>query len=622
MTSIVSLPMRRFLRSSPLDQLAPRSYRNSSSPSSMATPDRVSLSSGSSLIGQPLGIVDSPSGSPRRSFSAERPPVASRHGHASPARARAVQQSQSDSEGGANGNGTGVPLRVAYQGVPGAYSEMAAMRVYPGCSPVPCDQFDDAFNAVEQWLVGRAVLPIENSLGGSIHRNYDLLLRHRLHIVGEVHLPVHHCLLALPGSTPGQLTRVLSHPQALAQCEATLTRLGVVQEAVYDTAGAAQMVANQKMEGVGAVASTRAAEIYGLEILAEGIQDEADNFTRFLALARDPVLPSTDRPFKTSIVFTLEKGAGVLFKALSVFALRDINLTKIESRPHRDKPLYVDWLDRSSLAAPAMPLTDIPAAASQDSAMAYQSFDYLFYIDFQASLAEPRVQNAMRHLQEMAPFLRVLGSYPMDVGPMCDVCTPPSAPPAPSLHHCTHTPPAPIRVPPTPSGDGAVSASAGQLPHGRHPHGDPLLRALRALTTLQPLSNPCCPHASPGCRALMEGGRQASPWRPCGGADKQQMVWREWGTCAGRSEATAALAAAGGGEAAAVGLASLVPAARPGAALAAHLAATARVVVVVLMVAPRGGEGKREGEREGERGEEGVFMRMLVYEVVGAWTAG
>ncbi|CAI7907644.1 unnamed protein product [Closterium sp. NIES-53] len=179
----------------------------------MATPDRVSLSSGSSLIGQPLGIVDSPSGSPRRSFSAERPPVASRHGHASPARARAVQQSQSDSEGGANGNGTGVPLRVAYQGVPGAYSEMAAMRVYPGCSPVPCDQFDDAFNAVEQWLVGRAVLPIENSLGGSIHRNYDLLLRHRLHIVGEVHLPVHHCLLALPGSTPGQLTRVLSHPQ-------------------------------------------------------------------------------------------------------------------------------------------------------------------------------------------------------------------------------------------------------------------------------------------------------------------------------------------------------------------------------------------------------------------------
>ncbi|CAI5968923.1 unnamed protein product [Closterium sp. NIES-64] len=424
--------MRRFLRSSPLDQLAPRSYKNSSSPSSMATPDRVSLSSGSSLIGQSLGTVDSPSGSPRRSFSAERPPVASRHGQASPARARAVLQSQSDSEGGANGNGTGVPLRVAYQGVPGAYSEMAAMRVYPGCSPVPCDQFDDAFKAVEQWLVGRAVLPIENSLGGSIHRNYDLLLRHRLHIVGEVHLPVHHCLLALPGTHTTQLTRVLSHPQALAQCEATLNGLGVVQEAVYDTAGAAQMVANQKMEGVGAVASTRAAEIYGLEILAEGIQDEADNFTRFLALARDPVLPSTDRPFKTSIVFTLEKGAGVLFKALSVFALRDINLTKIESRPHRDKPLYVDWLDRSSLAAPAMPLSDTPAAASQDSStMAYQSFDYLFYIDFQASLAEPRVQNAMRHLQVCPasscasrypswPPLPLLISafYPMDVNPM------------------------------------------------------------------------------------------------------------------------------------------------------------------------------------------------------------
>ncbi|CAI5523216.1 unnamed protein product [Closterium sp. Naga37s-1] len=410
--------------------------------------------------------VDSPSGSPRRSFSAERPPVASRHGQASPARARAVLQSQSDSEGGANGNGTGVPLRVAYQGVPGAYSEMAAMRVYPGCSPVPCDQFDDAFKAVEQWLVGRAVLPIENSLGGSIHRNYDLLLRHRLHIVGEVHLPVHHCLLALPGTHTTQLTRVLSHPQALAQCEATLNGLGVVQEAVYDTAGAAQMVANQKMEGVGAVASTRAAEIYGLEILAEGIQDEADNFTRFLALARDPVLPSTDRPFKTSIVFTLEKGAGVLFKALSVFALRDINLTKIESRPHRDKPLYVDWLDRSSLAAPAMPLSETPAAASQDSAMAYQSFDYLYPMDVNPMDVNPMDYSPPPHPpaseearaasgqtwllitltaltlrpahvcvpppphQEMAPFLRVLGSYPMDVNPMEPPSSSTPSPPA------------------------------------------------------------------------------------------------------------------------------------------------------------------------------------------------
>ncbi|CAI5474859.1 unnamed protein product [Closterium sp. Yama58-4] len=465
------------------------------------------------------------------------------------------------------------------------------MRAYPGCSPVPCDQFDDAFTAVEQWLVGRAVLPIENSLGGSIHRNYDLLLRHRLHIVGEVHLPVHHCLLALPGTQPTQLTRVLSHPQALAQCEATLNRLGVVQEAVYDTAGAAQMVANQKMGAVGAVASTRAAEIYGLEILAEGIQDEADNFTRFLALARDPVLPSTHRPFKVpllppprpcflplvprfpchhtclspylplailasrytclspylplaipasrhtclspylplaipasrhtclspylpactiaapsplttqsqhflhlpyapppppivhqkSIVFALEKGAGVLFLRVTMRtcithrevaphhlpSLHALHLPSTpppsppprppdehsvhvgegrrralqgalslrpprhqpyqESRPHRDKPLYVDWLDRSSLAAPAMPLADTPASASQD-AMAYQSFDYLFYIDFQASLAEPRVQNAMRHLQEMAPFLRVLGSYPMDVNPMEAPSSAPSAP--------------------------------------------------------------------------------------------------------------------------------------------------------------------------------------------------
>ncbi|KAH7294996.1 hypothetical protein KP509_27G028000 [Ceratopteris richardii] len=248
--------------------------------------------------------------------------------------------------------------------------------------------------AVELWLVDRAVLPIENSLGGSIHRNYDLLLRHRLHIVGEVQLPVNHCLLALPGVKKEEVKRVLSHQQALAQCEGSLTKLGVVREAVDDTAAAAQFIAQNNLRQTGAVASAKAAKIYGLQVLAEGIQDDVDNVTRFLMLAREPIIPRADRPFKTSIVFTLEEGPGVLFKALAVFSLRNINLTKIESRPQRKKPLRV--VDGSNFGVA-------------------KYFDYLFYIDFEASMADPRAQNALGHLQEFATFLRVLGSYPMDV---------------------------------------------------------------------------------------------------------------------------------------------------------------------------------------------------------------
>lgn len=288
----------------------------------------------------------------------------------------------------------GSTVRVAYQGVPGAYSEAAAGKAFPNCEAVPCEQFEGAFQAVELWIVDRAVLPIENSLGGSIHRNYDLLLRHRLHIVGEVQLPVNHCLLAMPGVKKEDLKRVVSHQQALAQCEGTLTKLGVVREAVDDTAGAAKFIAENGLRGTGAVASARAAKIYGLEVLAEGIQDDVDNVTRFLMLAREPIIPRTDRPFKTSIVFTLDEGPGVLFKALAVFALRNINLTKIESRPQRKKPLRVVDNSNNGVA---------------------KYFDYLFYIDFEASMADPRAQNALGQLQEFATFLRVLGSYPMDV---------------------------------------------------------------------------------------------------------------------------------------------------------------------------------------------------------------
>ncbi|KAG8057782.1 hypothetical protein GUJ93_ZPchr0002g25207 [Zizania palustris] len=293
----------------------------------------------------------------------------------------------------------GNQLRVAYQGVPGAYSEAAAAKAYPSCDAIPCDQFEVAFQAVELWIADRAVLPVENSLGGSIHRNYDLLLRHRLHIVGEVQLPVHHCLLALPGVRKELLTRVISHPQALAQCELTLNAMGlnVAREAFDDTAGAAEHVAAAGLRDTAAIASSRAADLYGLQILADGIQDDSGNVTRFVMLAREPIIPRTDRPFKTSIVFAHDReGTSVLFKVLSAFAFRDISLTKIESRPHRHRPIRL--VDDANVGTA-------------------KHFEYMFYIDFQASMAEVRAQNALAEIQEFTSFLRVLGSYPMDMTP-------------------------------------------------------------------------------------------------------------------------------------------------------------------------------------------------------------
>lgn len=287
----------------------------------------------------------------------------------------------------------GSKVRVAYQGVPGSYNEDAALKAYPNCETVPCDEFEDAFKAVELWLVDKAVLPIENSVGGSIHRNYDLLLRHRLHIVGEVQIDVNHCLLGLPGVRKKDLKRVLSHPQALDQCQKALSKLGLVRISVEDTAGAAQIVASERARDIGAVASARAAAIYGLNVLEERIQDDADNVTRFMILAREPIIPGTDRPYKTSIVFSLEEGPGVLFKALAVFSLRNINLTKIESRPQSKRPLRI--VDDSNKGSA-------------------KYFDYLFYIDFEASMADPRAQSALGHLQEFARFLRVLGCYPVN----------------------------------------------------------------------------------------------------------------------------------------------------------------------------------------------------------------
>ena len=266
-------------------------------------------------------------------------------------------------------------MRIAYQGELGAFSEAAARRVNAEADLVACRSFEEVFTAVSAGPAGYGVLPIENSIGGSIHRNYDLLVEHELPIVGEVELPVVHHLLALPGVALNQLRRVYSHPQGLAQCERFLRTLsGVEIIATYDTAGSAKLVADERLTDAAAIASARAGEVFGLVPLASGIQDYDDNITRFIVIGRRPF--DKTPADKTTIAFTVPNVPGALFKALSVFALRDVDLSKLESRPIPGRP----W-------------------------------EYLFYADLGVARDELRCTRALSHLAEFAPMLRVLGSY-------------------------------------------------------------------------------------------------------------------------------------------------------------------------------------------------------------------
>ena len=266
-------------------------------------------------------------------------------------------------------------MKIAFQGEPGAYSEQAVFNAFGDVETQPCESFDVVFDSVVSDESDAGLIPIENSLAGSIHQNYDLLLRHDLHIVGEYLLRVRHCLIAMPGVAKTDIRKVISHPQALGQCAAYLRGLGVKTESVYDTAGSVKMLKESGARDTAAIASRRAAEIYEMQILEEGIEDNDENYTRFLAISKTGTQP--DGEAKTSIVFTLKNQPGALFKALSVFALRDIDLTKIESRPLQGKP----W-------------------------------EYLFYIDFIGAAHEETARKALDHLSEYALMLRVLGSYP------------------------------------------------------------------------------------------------------------------------------------------------------------------------------------------------------------------
>ena len=263
-------------------------------------------------------------------------------------------------------------MRLAYQGEPGAYSEAAALVFSPHAETLPCKTFDEVFDAVVQNRATHGVVPMENSIGGTIHRNYDLLVDHDLTITGEVELDVVHCLQALPGTKIEEVKVVYSHPQALAQCEHYLKDLGVAVEAVYDTAGGAKLVAEQRLKGAAALASRRAADVFGLEVLQEAVQDFEFNITRFFVIGGAAPADAN----KTTIVFALPSTPGSLFKALSVFALRDINLSKLESRPIRGRP----W-------------------------------EYLFYVDIDARRDELPLARALTQLGEFAKWSRVLGTY-------------------------------------------------------------------------------------------------------------------------------------------------------------------------------------------------------------------
>jgi len=268
---------------------------------------------------------------------------------------------------------------VAFQGEAGAYSELAAFEYFgPDIGTLPIPSFDGVFDAIIHAESSHGMLPFENSLTGSIHRNFDLILRHDVHIVGEFHMKVSHCLVGLSGVKVEDLLVVHSHPQALQQCERSLAKLGVHTIAETDTAGSARYVKAKANSATAAIASKRAAEVNGLEILIENLEDNPENYTRFLALAKKPlqVEDPEEGDYKTSVVFSLKNQPGVLFKALRGCALRDIDLTKIESRPIPGKP----W-------------------------------EYMFYVDLAEHQQSANCSRALEHLGELVTYLKVLGSF-------------------------------------------------------------------------------------------------------------------------------------------------------------------------------------------------------------------
>jgi prephenate dehydratase len=275
--------------------------------------------------------------------------------------------------------------RTAFQGELGAFSQVAGLQLMrEEFLPVPMQSFEEVFISVVNGKCHCAVIPIENTLHGSVHENYDHLLKYDLPIRGETFVRIVHNLIAPPGVKFSQIKRLYSHPVALNQCRHFFENNPQIEKTTfYDTAGSVKMVMEEGLTDAGAIASANAAEIYGGKILKKSIEDDRENFTRFFLLERPKrgskhIKKDAAKKFKTTVVFTTRNLPGALFRSLSAFALRDVNLTKIESRPLRGKP----W-------------------------------EYLFYLDFIGHVDDTICRNALNHLAELADMLRVLGCYPM-----------------------------------------------------------------------------------------------------------------------------------------------------------------------------------------------------------------
>ncbi len=266
--------------------------------------------------------------------------------------------------------------RVAYQGIPGANSEIAVRQHFgDDVDPHPCQDFNNLFDTLQSNEVDFSLLPVENALAGSVSGAYELLLDQDVRIQAEVILHVHHALLANQGTTLEDVKEVRSHPQALLQCDRFLKRHKLRPVGWYDTAGAAQELAKSPERGVAAIASELAGELYELELLESEIEDEPFNYTRFLLMGHGDPEPSDYN--KTSIVFATRHRPAALYECLGEFAKRDLNLTKLESRPRRNRP----W-------------------------------EPLFYLDFEGHWQEPRCQELLTQLLQLTSFVKMLGSYP------------------------------------------------------------------------------------------------------------------------------------------------------------------------------------------------------------------
>jgi prephenate dehydratase len=266
--------------------------------------------------------------------------------------------------------------KVAFQGERGAYSELAIIQFFPNSTPIPARSFQEVIEKLLSGLSDYAVVPIENSIEGSVNEVYDLLLQSNLFVIGETYQRIHHCLIAIKGTDRGSLKEVYSHPQALAQCRHYLNEKKLDPVPVYDTAGAVKMIKLGQNKSAAAIASKRAAEIYGMEILDVGIEDSKNNFTRFYILSRDPTDTKPSGNDGTSIIFSVKHAPGSLVNILSEFARREINLTKIESRPTKKTP----W-------------------------------EYNFFTDFEGHVLDARIRDVLRVIEPKTAFVKILGSY-------------------------------------------------------------------------------------------------------------------------------------------------------------------------------------------------------------------